>query len=190
MAIYRVPIDLAWSGSGSPGVNVFHIETGDTSVGEGAATIVALLREFYVDISTMLGGPMTVSFAGEVVEVDTDVRVGVPAWSYTTAGTNQYAAFPLALVVSWRTAFATRSATGRTFIGPLAASVDGSLGVPAAATTTLLQTAANTLINDIETAEGPLGSRLVVYSRTENAGRAILSARTRNQFSILRSRRD
>lgn len=190
VAIYRVPIDLSWNGSGSPGVNVWHIETGDNPTGVGVETIIALLRGFYEDLLTVLGGPMTVRFAGEVVEVNTDVRAGAPTWSISPAATNQYAAFPLALVVSWRTVLASRSATGRTFIGPLAASVDGSTGTPSAAVVAQLQAAATELIEAVETAEGDGGSRLVVYSRLTGQATAIQSGRVRTQFSVLRSRRD
>lgn len=190
MAIYRVPIDLAWNGSGAPGVNVFHVDTGAGEGATGVAAIVALLRDFYEDIAVDLGGPQTISFAGEVVDVQNDVRLPVPAWTFSPAATNQYAAFPLAMVVSWRTAFATRSGTGRTFIGPLAASVDGNTGVPPAATVTRIQNAATTLLEAIRVATGEDGARLVVYSRATGATAIILSGRVRQSFSILRSRRD
>lgn len=190
MAIYRVPIDLSWNGSGSPGVNVFHIETGPNPTGVGVETIVALLKGFYEDLLTIMGGPMTIRFAGEVVEVNTDVRAGAPAWTVSPAATNQYAAFPLAMVVSWRTLLATRSGTGRTFIGPLAASVDGNTGTPSSAQVAQIQLAATELIEAIETAEGEGGSRLVVYSRLTGDAVSIQSARVRQQFSVLRSRRD
>lgn len=190
MAIYRVPIDLSWSGSGSPGVNVFHVDTGEGTGAGDVPAIVALLREFYTDLVTVMGGPMTVSFAGEVVDVQNDVRLPVPAWTLQIPSTNQYAAFPLALVITWRTAFATRSGLGRTFVGPLAASVDSTSGNPGATVQTLVQNAANALLADIRTATGEDGARLVVYSRLTGATAVILNGRVRNTFSILRSRRD
>lgn len=148
-----------------PYANVFHIFTSTVTTARANAHIGAL-KNFYTTLSSGLFPTTTSVLIGrQVVAVDTDPPVYVGSTSQTVTGTNGTGYLPpqIAVVVSWRTLEATRHGRGRTYLGPLAAAMDGGNGAFAAGNLAFAQTAATALISAITTIDPNDG--LVVFHR-------------------------
>lgn len=212
MPTYRVPIELMWAGSGSPGANVWHVRTTAEFGADPLQLQAAIdaLRTFYRDISVgdadtvyPLIASGTLINIGTVVDVETS-EIAEPDFDEIVASSNTgLAPAPVALTVTWRTSIAARRGRGRTFIGPigaLAVQNDGSVGDQYVDN---LRTVAGNLVNASTAANnwavGVYGqvSALVGDNVTPEQRRLapkvlrdITGANVRDKWAVLRSRRD
>lgn len=206
MAIFRIPINLAWNAAGSPGVNVWHVRDdawpGSTNLDEA----LTVLSDFYADLAStdigILADQLRYSL-GDIVELESKEYVSpdplafVPGTATTADGLGPT---PLQICVSWRTSSATRRGMGRTFIGPLRRTAAASDGTPTDSHVTALRNAAQTIIDHNNS---PLTSSFGIYGASDGATktqiesgdyprvlRDITGFRVRDNFAVLRSRRD
>lgn len=198
MAVFRIPVTLSWPGAGSPGVNVFHLRTTESS---GSASNLLIIDEALNDLHTFLfacyqevGCNGLAYSAGQgIVDVATQEEISRTGWSETNSVADGAAPPVLAVVVGWRTTLAARRGRGRTFLGPLRSGViqsDGTIGTTAL---NALQSAASTFVTN---SQGIAGGAFAVYGQ-ENLGdpsghvaRDITGYRIKDKFAVLRSRRD
>lgn len=198
MAILRYTVDITGF-TGGPGKNVFHARADDSNVESIATQLSDKLRTFY---TSMVGKCAAgVSFKlGQVIDVDSNELV--PAGTLWTSSTAAGNALPraVAIVVGWRTATVARRGMGRTFLGPLGNTCLQSDGTIDALALQEITTAANTLISSSSSVVGGMfgvyGYQNALPKGTErdpNAPRVLRdfqSAVVKDQFAVLRSRRD
>ena len=203
MPTYRVPVELAWTGPGLPGVNVWHMRTAlDSTVGDEQFTGgIAALRAFYTSLASN-GGFVDTPYAsgttinlGLVTNVQTQT-VKPATWATLTATTTIKDTSPaLQICIGWRTNIAARRGAGRTFIGPLnTGAVDDDGGMRADRRTPVL-TAATTLLNASLVDNG---WAFGVYGLESSGGtpdsphvlRDFTAVRIGTKLAVLRSRRD
>lgn len=194
MPIYRVPVDLNWSGSGSPGVNVWHVRTGGIDDDASVGAALAALGTFYTSVGVLLWQGTTWTIGEPVVDVDTDELLAVsPVTGGTSHGQSSRLAPALAIVCGWRTTLAARRGRGRTFLGPLNADAGSTDGTPSPGGLATIASAADALI---ATSSETNDWAFVVYGQQSagiagvKVGRDITSRAIRDQFAVLRSRRD
>lgn len=203
MAIYRVPINVSWAGQGSPGVNIWHVRTtAPVGVDDTDQINAALdaMHTFYGSVSSYCA-KNTQWALGDVVNVDDKTtRAGAFSPVQAVLGGNP-APSVLQICVSWRTAIAARRGMGRTFLGPLSTTALDTDGTPTANALSAIQSAANTLITASSGTNGwaigvwglqnpaPRGTPPSGYLGLPRVLRDIISARVRDQFAVLRSRR-
>jgi len=137
MPVYRVPVDIVWTGPGSPGANIWHVRTVDPEIGSGQLqNHVNTIHTFYAALASNAGftdgifATGTTFTLGSVTDVETD-EAASPTWTTVTQTTTLEDAAPvLQVCVGWKTASASRRGTGRTFLGPLnkgCVDTDGSI---------------------------------------------------------------
>lgn len=200
MGVYRIPFVLTYDDKGSPGANVWHVRTG--AIGTDQANVEAAassILTFYNDLGSHGANPMRegVSWRAEAAfseENDTVLDLTpVKAGASGTAGPD--APPVLAICISWSSTSRTRRGRGRTFLGPLNQACIQEDGTIAAAHLTVVQNAANALCarNNADN-----GWAVGVWGLQNSGGNAasphvlrdFQSAKVRDQFAVLRSRRD
>lgn len=203
MGIFRVPFPIVFPGAGSPGVNVWHIQTTNTSGGSELAdanVLVGYLRTFYDSIKAYYPTGTTITL-GTVTEETTEREI-VPAFAPVAGIGTSSAPQMLALVVTWKSTIAARRGRGRTFIGPLSTASVQTDGTPVDAVRTAIAAAANALVaSSVSSTNGQVG--VWGYSAAKTPGkanprnpadakvfRAYTAYATRDLFGVLRSRRD
>jgi hypothetical protein len=191
MATYRVPVDLAYAGGGSPGVNIWHVRDEGASGGIGGggpSDMIEAIHQFYVSCASIMSTKVVASFAGTVTTTgDSPEYADADPWSVTGTGGADMLPASQCLVVSWGTSSATRSGRGRTFVGPLWIGLTDGNGKPGPVSLNVIRTAAANLIAD---STGNANGALVVYSPQSNIARDVLTARVATTYGVLRSRRD
>lgn len=197
MAILRVPIELAWNGSGSPGVNVFHLRK-DGVPGPGAQNAVNDLHTFYTNAMTVRDGTQSLFWAGMTINLGqvTDVQSQqVEQYDWTeivVPGPSADAAPALQVCVSWSTSLAAQRGHGRTFLGPCGAAGVASDGTPSGLMLSTVRSAATAFAAQPNLTPGT-GWGIYGYDAKGGPGRVIrdiIGSKVRNQFAVLRSRRD
>jgi hypothetical protein len=206
MAIFRIPINLAWTGPGSPGVNVWHVRDdawpGSTSL-DGALTT---LSEAYALLASGTSGifpPGMKTSLGDVIELTSQeyVQPSAGAWTDTsTTGTSGYAPAPVMIVCSWKTSLAARRGMGRTFFGPLRGNILQTDGTPADGVVDLVRSVGQKIVdhNNVvgSAAFGIYGAESKLTEAQRLSGdyprvlRDITGFKVRDQYAVLRSRRD
>lgn len=194
MAILRVTAE--WTGwSGAPGYNVFHFG----NFGEGgqahAQLCVDAVRNFYEGFKTLLPVSIAVRPESTVELIDEatgrvqDIYATTPGAASQGSYTQGFSA-PSGMLVHWETAGIRngRRVRGKTFLVPLGNAVYENNGTIAPAQITAVQTPAQALIDNAQTA-------LYTWSRPKPDGTPgeafpVLSARVPDKAVILRSRRD
>jgi hypothetical protein len=115
-------------GSG-PYVNVYHVHTVDTAI--NTASVATAFKNFYTAIATIYPTTITWSVPDKITHL-VDPPDILPVSSTAVPGSSGATSDPpqIAMVVTWRTAFAGRSFRGRTYLGPLhsASTAGGSFG--------------------------------------------------------------
>ena len=192
MATLHVPIRLNFPGGGGPGVNVWDIRVGAEAGpdSEDLDTLSAALEVFYTDLlaGDIFPGGYTAAFDGTAVSVGPEPEYFTSdPWSVTETGDPNIAPPAAQMILTLRTASATRSGRGRKFIGPVRPTVVEADGSPTTAAIGVLQAAGDTLL---ATSSGTLNGAIGVYSETAGLFRDIVSVQARNYFASLRSRRD
>lgn len=198
MAVFRIPVTLTWTGSGSPGVNVFHLRTTESSGTPGNSLIIEdgldVLQTFITAVYNQVGAAgLTWSMGESITDVVTQEDMSQAARTGTGGGSGNLAPPALAVCVSWKTSLAARRGRGRTFIGPLTAGCMDSTGTPLNSDLTALRTAVS---NFVTASNAIAGGSFAVYGQESpllpdaKVARDITSGSIRDQFAVLRSRRD
>ena len=201
MAVYRIPVNVTWTGPGSPGVNVFHAESAISPADPaGLQSIVNSINAFYATLCSATGGQVFASGTsftlGQVIDVDTQVAQTISWTTQTQANSGQADLPPTSQIcVTWRTAVAARRARGRSFLGPLAVSAANSDGGIGSGVRTKVLGAATALVGASTSATNTsfVVRGLVAAGTGPNGprrGYLITGAAVGDQFAVLRSRRN
>lgn len=199
MAIYRIPIELEYTGGG-PGVNVWHCRADDPA---DVQVLAGHLRTFYSSCASIYANGVTLRL-GQVLDVATREPLDLSGspWDtpISTGGAGGNAPQGLAVTVSWRTSQATRRGSGRTFLGPLNSGIIDTGGGFTNQPKATVVTATDTLV---DASQAVLGGALGVYgyqnavpagqTRGLNDPRVLrdfTSGVVRTEFAMLRRRRD
>ena len=200
MPVHRFPVTITDARAGVC-TNVWHIRTApiasDLQANINAAA--AAIRAFYASQVTQLPSGTTVKgdFATDVVE-STDVPVTFATVTGTSAG--NVAPPHLAICISWKTSIRGRRARGRTFLGPLHASVLDTDGTVATAVQNAVRTEANNLVTASMVDNGwavAIWGQENAMPKADAASRAaaphvardIIGATVNDRFAVMRSRR-
>lgn len=203
MGLYRVPATIEWPGKGSPGVNVWSVRTTSDPlvVGELTAAISAI-RDFYNAFTFYLAAGTKVTVGPDIVNRESLADANQPALTVQASSATDLVSPALQLVVGWKTALRARRGMGRTFLGPLNRNADGGDGTPAPNFVTAAQGAADGLISASDTAngwavgvwglqnKGAYDANGQLLPDLPHVHRDFISAKIRDQFAVLRSRRD
>jgi hypothetical protein len=179
MAKLRITVSATDPSVSGTAVNVMHMESASSSLAD-EQQCVDDLQTFYNAIKSLYKTTTTIVVGSQVI----DIGVVPPAYVGTTArvvtGTGAGTSMPaqLAAVVSWRTAVATRSGRGRTYLGPFQASAFSQY-VLAPGTVTTLQAAATALWG---------AGRLRVYSPKNNAWYTVTQSVIKSSVYTMRTR--
>ena len=203
MPVFRVPATHTWGGAGSPGVNVWSVRTTEASVVvDELDAACSALQDFYQNISTVLAPTVQVAIGQDIVERDSLEDQSRPVLNAAATGTGSPAPYVLQVCIGWRTSLRARRGMGRTFVGPLqSGAIEGNGSVDTPDLTTI-QTAAQALLNASDSATGwavgvwglqspgvyDAQGRLVPGQ--PHVHRDFTAFKVRDQFAVLRSRRD
>lgn len=185
--VYRYPVAINYGVGGGPGVNVWHFRTTDPSDAQGC---VDAIEAFYTTLLTHYQqGAVIVGPEDAIVDIETEDPTfqAVDGFTLNSTGTGGSAPPVLQAVCGWVTTSATRSGRGRTFVGPLEPGAMQTDGTPAATLVTDLNTAGQSIV---DFNDGIGDGAIVVWSPTQGLARDIIGRRVRDQFAVLRSRRD
>jgi hypothetical protein len=194
MPILRVK--MLWSGfTGAPGYSVFHFNNFDTGGQAAAQNASNAVHAFFNSFSTLFPVAMSLrpESAVELIDETTgnimDILTTTPAGTIQGAYTQGYSSVSGALV-HWETAGIRRGrrVRGKTFLVPMGNAIYQSDGTIATAHLATIQTAAQALVDDANTA-------LCVWGRpspnsADGENYVVTGARVPDKSVVLRSRRD
>lgn len=148
-SVYRVECVIQ-PALGDAGANIFHVTNGSATDADVPAMLTAI-KAFYTAIASFYLNTTLITIGSSVRDISVTPNRIVAATPLTQAGTTAGEALPanVALVTTWRTAFAGRSFRGRTYLGPSQETMNNG-GIPNAATVSTIQTAASNLITGIQ----------------------------------------
>lgn len=189
---YRSVVTISSPSLGGTGTNTWHARP--VSLTPPARRIeldglMEFVRVFYVAVQGMFPAGTTLGFDGEWSGVgDTEGEYETTdAWQVQTAGQGSSLPPANAICVNWRGESGDRSRRGRTFLGPCTNAAAEGDGTVNGGTLSDIRGAANALVDSSDTFNnGALG----VWSRQELVFRDFVGASVRDQFAVLRSRRD
>lgn len=163
---------------------------------------ITAIRAFYNTLSSFMAPGMQVSVGPDIVERDSLEDQARPAQT-AGAGSGTNAAAPaLQLCLSWKTSLRARRGMGRTFFGPLNSTAVDAFGTPAATLISQAEQAANNLLAASNNATGwaigvwglqnpgQYDASGVLIPGQPHVHRDAIGFKIRDQFAILRSRRD
>lgn len=179
MSVLRIATVATNPSVSGTAVNVHHMISASSSTAD-AQVCVDQLQTFYNAIKSLYHTTTQISVGAHVVAIDVTPNVIVPTTPRAVTGTAGGTQLPgqLAALVSWRTGLASRSARGRTFLGPLSTS-DISAYVLTPGVQTMIQTAADALW---------AGNRLFVHSTKLNANYQVVQALVGLNVRTMRTR--
>lgn len=189
MAIVRVPVRIEYPMPGGPGFNVWHLSTQPGGQAGDLGEALDALEAFYTKVRALIM-PGTNIIIGEGMIND---PLGDPTYvnddSRTVTGGGTIAGVPamVALVVGWRTASATRSGRGRTFLGPISQAALQTDGTPSTLRLGEVRSAAEELVADSQSANG---WAIGVLSAKQGVWRETTGVSVRDRWAVLTSRRD
>ena len=188
MPTYRANIGISYPGAGGPGLNTWHFRH-EAVASLTLSGVMGVLEDFYTAVQSIYPTGTSISGPPEVIEdpYGEPTYAAVTPWEVLGTGGGGQAPPQTQLVVTWRTTTATRSGRGRSFLGPInngLISTDGTVDPSGLAA---VQAAAAALVS---TSLGDGNWAFGVYSRTNLVLRDFVSSRVRDEFSVLRSRRD
>lgn len=190
--LLRMPVDITWPyGGGSPGASIFHLRVPNhpDPFQEALDGLVEVVRQFYAAMDDLYVDSVRIRFGGLLTGVGPDQGTAVEVDPWEVAGTANVGPLPPSnqIVVGWKTASATRSGRGRTFVGPLQYAVVDDAGSPAAPVLSVVRNAAAALVTaQAGITEGGIG----VWSVKQSLFRDFTGSTVRDTFAVLRSRRD
>jgi len=178
MSTWEVTHLITGGGAGTSGPfnNVMHVHSPNDTTAT-ANSVTGAFNTFWSAIKAAFPTSSNVQVASKIVRVDVGPPVFVPNTPTNVAGTatNTYAPGMVCCCVSWRSAVATRGGRGRTFLGPLAATMlpgDGGLN---ATTCNTIQVAANALLTNLAAID-PVIALVVWHRPLRGPGGAIITA--------------
>lgn len=179
MAQLRIATEAVNPAVSGKAVNVMHMVSASSSLADAQAC-VDLLQTFYNAIKALYHTSTTITVGAHVIDygVTPNVIVGTTPRTVTGTGSGTQLPAQLATVVSWRTGLASRSARGRSFLGPIA-SVNLNAYVLTPSIVTTIQTAADALWGS---------TRLFVFSPKLNTQYNVTQALTSNVVRTMRTR--
>jgi hypothetical protein len=192
MAIWKSTVTISNPALGGVGTNTWHCRTAgivDAEVKLQLESLTSGLHDFYTAMANVLAAPSIVDHSGEWIRAEdgeSEIQQ-VAGFNLSDIGAGDPLPPANAIVVGWGTSQATRSARGRTFLGPLAENTLQDNGTPTATALTIIRNGAQALVDH---SEAQTGTALVVWSVKEQLARDFVSAHVRNIFAVLRSRRD
>jgi len=193
MAIWRAQAKINDPNIGGTGVNLWHFRTDAEAFEEASAQqSMDWVKAFYTAIASLLVSPATVTWDGSAQEIATDSPRALEGLTgFTVAASGAGAGLPPAncICVGWRTELSARSGRGRTFLGTIKASAVEANGTVATASLSTVRTAASALVTSSMSESVPVGA-LGVWSPTDQIFRDFTGSAVRDQFAVLRSRRD
>lgn len=193
MPTYRATVLCRFSAGGGAGTNTWHFRT-DNPIGieDEPSTIMGWVEDFYTGVAGLVPSTYTWSWDGQVTEVNTlEPAFTAPRTGWSVAGTLSnafYAGAASMACVTWRTALASRSGRGRTFLGPIAQGAIEGNGSLTPAALAAVRAAGSALVSQSNTNDG-VGA-LGVFSPTDAVIRDMVGATVTDQVAVLRSRRD
>lgn len=195
MPIWRTVVEHTYGTVGGPGYNVWHFRTrSDAPTTEDELTQASLgLSQFYTDLRSLFPTQSTHRSNGEWSNVDGEQYVPpITGWSVpgTADATQGYLPTAAALTLGWRTSVASGRGRGRTFLSPLSRLAGTALGTPTSAVLTAARSACDGLIERFDSGVGSESGAFGVYSREDAVIRDFVGYQVRNEFAVLRSRRD
>lgn len=205
MPTFRVPATITGAKPGLPGVNVWHVRTLEEFVTvDELNSACDKLKDFYTALASNLAPGVTVTIGPDIIDQDTHEDESRAARTVVSSAQNAYGNAPpvCQAVISWRTTLRARRGQGRTFYGPVSGNsidTDGSIEETFRGK---LNTAAQLIIDANNNALA--GYNFCVYGLQNPAAqsqpnadgslpkvaRDITSFKVRDQYSVLRSRRD
>lgn len=191
MAIWRAVVRIAHPSIGGFGSNTWHMRTlgGEVSLPTVLSAHMEAVHQFYTDAATLFPNNAHFSFDGGFHGVGEDEGDYVEGDLWNRDGGASADIIPPSncIVVGWRTASGGRQGRGRTFLGPITDPAAATDGTPEGAALTTVRTAAANLVEYSDSAgNGALG----VWSVLGAEFRDFVGSAVRDQFAVLRSRRD
>lgn len=189
MPTYRTSVRWDYSVGGGPGYSTFHYRTG---VGADQQADLDNARDTlngaFGLLLPLLPPTSSVSSDGFWIDIDTSEAYTTDTWSNEGSSSNVgYLPPATAICLNWLTSSRTRSGRGRTFIGPLSMSTAEGNGTPTSdAIDRVLLFGQRIVDHDPVGLDGSFG----VYSPSQNIIRDLVGVQARDQFAVLRSRRD
>jgi hypothetical protein len=208
MAVYRVPVQITWTGSGSPGVNVWSVRTVNEVVQNPDLDLneaVTALDAFYGKLTAYYPPGMKTTIGPDILERGslTDFSQTAKVRSSTASVGSLNLPPANQVVVGWKTTLRARRGMGRTFIGPLLNSAQESDGTLSSTFLAALDAAVAALVNDSKSTtngwaigvwglqnKGQYDANGQLIPGQARIHRDIVSYKIRDQFAVLRSRRD
>lgn len=191
MAVGRMVVELHHAALGGTGTNTFALRVdgafhANTPAWEEVADSV---HQFFSDLVQVYDSSTTIDFDGEIhgLGPDEGETTSVDSWTETGITGGGVLAPALAMCITWKTQSGGRSGIGRTFVGPLAFNVGEPNGTPTEAALGNVNLRATELVErNIALGNGAVA----IWSTKDSVARDITSGRCKNQFAVLRSRRD
>lgn len=177
MSIWEVSNKIVGGGPSSTGpfYNIMHVSVPNDDPATATA-ITGLFTTFYTAIKGIFTTASSLQPAAKIVRVDVDPAVYIPNTPGSVAGTQSvtWAPAQICMVLSWRTAIATRHGRGRTYLGPLGAATLSGNGDLSAALALAAQNAGTALIAGVKSFDA--AAFLAVWQRPKrNAGGTIIT---------------
>lgn len=191
MAKRRAVVRILHPNLGGVGTNTWHIRTSglevDTTTMLGNA--MEAVETFYTACAGLFPDTCTFSWDGSLSGILDEEGQFNELDPWTTTGAVAGGSLPPAncICVSWLGATGDRSRRGRTFLGPIATNVAESNGTISTAALGAARAAAAALV---DASTDPNDWALCVFSRQESLLRDFVGSAVRDQFAVLRSRRD
>lgn len=191
MPVYEVPFTMTYPQAGSPGYNIWHVRTVD-----GAGTGDNDLQDAIDAIGAFYGAirglyqPSTTITGPELVEALPRPGTITPVGVFTTTGTSpngSYLPDSTAICVNFRGTTSGRNGRGRKFLGPLSAQAADTSGNPTAQG---LGAVRNALAALISSSSPTNGWAVGTYSRVTGLFTDAVGGTVKQDFAVLRSRRD
>lgn len=191
MPTARAVVTIAHPALGGTGTNTWHLRNANVDLSDAGEfeDLMGYVKTFYEVCGSVFPNGTNIAWNGELAGVGDDEGTYWQADPWTVAGQSNTPVLPpaTAICVNWRGQSGDRSRRGRTFLGPIASGNlqdDGT--IVNASLTTIRGAAADVVESSDSYANGAVG----VWSRQESVFRDFVSSSVRDQFAVLRSRRD
>lgn len=191
MGTWRAVVTIASPVLGGIGTNTWHTRTGGEieSDADSISDLMAAVQDWYDGMKFYAPTGTTFAFDGlsSGVGDDEGQYVNTDPWSIAGAASGGSLPPANAIVINWRGESGDRSRRGRTFFGPCAPVTMEADGTIPAAQLGEIRDLASTLVSE---SDGFANGALGIYSRQESVFRDMVASSVRDQFGVLRSRRD